>query len=605
MLLFALIALVPAVSLAVLGFSAVTSAEASAKREVSAMISGAADRLSRTMDVSLRDSEAALSNVEAKENTDVLEEALRRVTPSFADAVVFSADRRLLLPKPTISKPPFRTAACDALSQRLAAEKGQSRAAAREEILSTCEEAQNVSNRFLWPLAALDALRDKDSPTESARALTSKLVLWVSAHAEEMPVAERQATLLDAREIGSIPKATLVLMEKALTASPSRRDDITAQFATTEASSALEQTQRSLNVIAWKGGTNVGAIRRLPSGVVIGFVVHVASIENAIAERHLALGPDLRAEVIAGAAAVRDVPSRAGIAIPGASIEVAPLLLLLLLPRDGGLVERQAQRRRLILGATGIGSILVSWFLAALIYRQSRELERTSDLRTDFVSAVSHELRTPIASVRMLAELLESGRVERNETAEVTSAIAREAKRLGETVDRLLHFSRMGAGRMPVDRKKMRIAVPLMASIAAFQEQNPKGPAITHALESELSADVDSEQLQLALGNLLANAKKYAGASNPIFVTAKRQNENKAAGPIVIGVTDKGPGVPKRDQRRIFEPFERVDDRLSRATEGSGIGLSLVMFVAKAHGGKAWVESEEGKGATFYLSIEG
>jgi signal transduction histidine kinase len=77
----------------------------------------------------------------------------------------------------------------------------------------------------------------------------------------------------------------------------------------------------------------------------------------------------------------------------------------------------------------------------------------------------------------------------------------------------------------------------------------------------------------------------------------------REGGGVAITVKDRGPGIARRDQGRIFEPFERADDRLSRATEGSGIGLSLVQHVARAHGGRASVESEPGKGAAFTLWI--
>ena len=77
----------------------------------------------------------------------------------------------------------------------------------------------------------------------------------------------------------------------------------------------------------------------------------------------------------------------------------------------------------------------------------------------------------------------------------------------------------------------------------------------------------------------------------------------RESGSVKIGVADRGPGISRRDQARIFEAFERVDDRLSKATEGSGIGLSLVMHAARAHGGRAGVESEPGKGALFYVTL--
>ncbi len=347
--------------------------------------------------------------------------------------------------------------------------------------------------------------------------------------------------------------------------------------------------------MTWKSATSVGAVRATRAGTIAGYVVHEGSLTDAITQRRLELQADVRAEVAPSAQ-----PARASARVPVSSVEIAPALFLRLVPADPGIVARQAKRSRLLLGGVGIGSTLFACVLAALLYRRMRAVERSSDLRTDFVSTVSHELRTPIASVRMLAELLEEGRVEPGEQAEVFEALARESRRLGDTVDRLLGFSRMAAGHYKVDRRRANVAAAVAASIAAFEEQNPEAPRIERALDATIEADIDAGQLQLAVDNLLANAKKYAPEGAPYVVTVARDGRG-----VAIRVKDRGPGVARRDQKRIFEPFERADDRLSRATEGSGIGLSLVAHVAKAHGGRAWVESEPGQGATFHLWIEG
>ncbi len=214
------------------------------------------------------------------------------------------------------------------------------------------------------------------------------------------------------------------------------------------------------------------------------------------------------------------------------------------------------------------------------------------------MAAVSHELRTPIASMRMLAELLEEGRVEPDEQAEVFEALAREARRLGETVDRLLGFSRMAAGRYAIERAEARVAEVVAASVDTFEERHPELPPVERALDEGVIAAIDAGQIRLAVDNLLANAAKYAPGGAPYLVRVAREGAG-----VALTVGDHGPGVARRDQARIFEPFERADDRLSRATEGSGIGLSLVQHVARAHGGRAFVKSEPGGGAAFTLWV--
>ena len=590
--LFALVALVPAASLAVLGLFAVASAESSAQREVAAMIAAAADRTSRTIETTLRDAQDALAAVEDTGDPSRLEAELRRVAPPFADPIALERDGAWRFPKASTARPAARDAACDDAAARLASTAGEPREQARADLLRACTDARNAAGRFLWPLAALDALREGGTNAEP-------LVAWLDAHAAEMSPVERRATLLDVRDLAALPEPARARLQAILSAQRSRQEDLAAELASAEARAALEQARRSEAVISWKSATATGALRRAPSGAIVGFVVHDASLADAVAARRVDLAPDVRADVVAGAQSLKEGAAASGAGVPGASVEIAPLLFLRLLPRDPGIVARQARRSRLLLGGVGVGSTILSCLLAAFLYRRMRDVERTSDLRTDFVSTVSHELRTPIASVRMLAELLEEGRVERDEQAEVFTAIARESRRLGDTVDRLLGFSRMAAGRHRIDRRRGPVAEPVLASITAFEEQNPTGPTIRRHIDAEIEADIDAGQIRLAADNLLANAKKYAPECDSYTVTLTR-----AGGGVELRVADRGPGVARRDQKRIFQPFERADDRLSRATEGSGIGLSLVAHVAKAHGGRAWVESEPGKGATFCVWIE-
>jgi two-component system phosphate regulon sensor histidine kinase PhoR len=107
----------------------------------------------------------------------------------------------------------------------------------------------------------------------------------------------------------------------------------------------------------------------------------------------------------------------------------------------------------------------------------------------------------------------------------------------------------------------------------------------------------DPPLVQLAVLNLLENAKKYAPAGGPYRVTVRRVEQR-----VRIEVADHGPGVPRAWRARIFEPFERGDDRLSRATDGTGIGLALVRAVARAHGGDASLD-DTSDGARFVLEI--
>jgi two-component system phosphate regulon sensor histidine kinase PhoR len=166
---------------------------------------------------------------------------------------------------------------------------------------------------------------------------------------------------------------------------------------------------------------------------------------------------------------------------------------------------------------------------------------------------------------------------------------------MSELVERLLGFGRMAEGRVVARRENVRLDALIAEAIDDFEAREPGLPKVVRDLP-ETTADVDRSQLRVALDNLLVNARKYANA--PHAVRLARDGDQ-----ISISVEDHGPGIAPRDRRRIFQPFERGDDRLARTTEGTGLGLALVSQVAKAHDGRVLLESEVGRGATFTLQI--
>jgi len=259
--------------------------------------------------------------------------------------------------------------------------------------------------------------------------------------------------------------------------------------------------------------------------------------------------------------------------------------------------SRTARAQRLLLVAAASASAL-AMALAAWLFARMRRERRLSALRTDFVAAVSHELRTPIASIRMLSELLADSRVEVEDREEVTAGLAHEAKRLGDTVNRLLRFSRMEAGHSHGAARRETDVAALLGDVSArFAARHPDHPVEADWPE-DLRFALDAPAVAMALDNLLGNAHKYAPEGVPYHLGATIED-----GALRISVADRGPGIARRDQARIFRAFERAADRLSEATEGSGIGLSLVQHVARSHGGHVVLDSAPGRGATFTLVL--
>ncbi len=590
--LFAAAASVPAICVGVLGLRALANEADGARREVALGLSTASARLSRALDQETDRAAAALAALPIDGAPEAAAGALAGIAPPFAAPVLLAPDRSVLLPPQAALPPAPAPAGCAALARAAAGPDAQGRAGARRDFLARCAEARSPAGRWLWPVLALDAAEgravDVDQPAVAA---------WLEAHAAGLSEAERQAAAIEVdAALSGEPRERA---RAALAAPRPERDALVAELRRGGLDAALRARPDARGLVSWRAGASAGTLRALPDGRSAGFVIHAGSLAGWLRGGAGPVPPDVRADVLAGAAGRAPAAPELGGA-PAALLSIAPELAVRLSPADPAAVARHAARGKRLLVGVGAAAAALALGLAALLFARMRAARRSSELRTDFVAAVSHELRTPIASVRMLAELLEEGRLAPEEHREVFEALGRESRRLGETVERLLGFSRMMAGRAAADRAPARVAEAVAASIDRFEERNPEMPGVERELDPAAEASIDAGQIELAVDNLLANALKYAPLAAPYRVRVARER-----GGVAIAVEDRGPGVARRDQRRIFEPFERADDRLSHAVSGSGIGLSLVRHVARAHGGSARVESEPGRGAAFTLWIPG
>ncbi|WP_437288964.1 sensor histidine kinase [Sorangium sp. So ce406] len=591
--LFAAAASVPAICVGVLGLRAVSNEADGARREVALGLAAASDRLSRAIDQETDRAAAALAALPIDAGPiETAAAALAGIAPPFAAPVLLAPDGSVLLPPQAAPPPAPEPAGCAALARAAAAPDAQARAGARRDFLARCAEARSPAGRWLWPVLALDAAADGAVDPGAVAA-------WLEAHAAGLSEAERKATAIEVdAALSGEPRGRA---RAALAAPRPERDALVAELRRGGLDAALRARPDARGLASFRAGAAAGTLRALPDGRSAGFVIHAGSLAGWLRGDARPLSPDVRADVVAGADVAGRAPAGPELGgAPAALLPIAPGLAVRLSPADPAAVERHAARGRRLLVGVGAAATALALGLAALLFARMRAARRSSELRTDFVAAVSHELRTPIASVRMLAELLEEGRLAPDEHREVFDALGREARRLGDTVERLLGFSRMMAGRAAAERAPARVAEAVAASIDTFEERNPEMPRVARDLDPTAEASIDAGQIQLAVDNLLANALKYAPLAAPYRVRVARER-----GGVAIAVEDRGPGVARRDQRRIFEPFERADDRLSRAVSGSGIGLSLVRHVARAHGGTARVDSEPGRGAAFTLWIPG
>ena len=225
---------------------------------------------------------------------------------------------------------------------------------------------------------------------------------------------------------------------------------------------------------------------------------------------------------------------------------------------------------------------------------------KSEDKLRRFVADASHELRTPLTAIRGFAELHRQGAVPAGEkTNELIARIEKESMRMGYLVEDLLMLARMDQSRELVI-SDVNLSELVQEAVTSAQAAGPD-----HTITTNISAGVatkgDADKIYQVVTNLLANARAHTPAGTTITVSTFTDGKDS-----FVTVADNGPGLSAEDQARIFERFYRVDaSRQRNSKDGSGLGLSIVDAVMRAHGGDVSVESELGKGAAFTLRFKG
>ena len=290
--------------------------------------------------------------------------------------------------------------------------------------------------------------------------------------------------------------------------------------------------------------------------------------------------------------------------------------------RSGSLEAAVAavRTRNLIVSSSILMLLTVVVGLIAVSARRSQALARQ---QMEFVAAVSHELRTPVSVIGAAAGNLADGVVgDPQRVRKYGETIQGEARRLGETVERVLQLAGIAAGRAAAQQTPIAPADLVHGSISACRpEIEAAGFNVEVAVADGLPNVVgDVAALKSALQNVISNGVKYGGDARWIRVSAslepprpglvqtvdtavriKRGYRPRRA--VYFSVEDRGNGIDPDDRRHIFEPFYRGRHAVAQQIQGSGLGLNLVMGIVAAHGGHVIVNSEPGKGSTFTLAL--
>ncbi len=247
---------------------------------------------------------------------------------------------------------------------------------------------------------------------------------------------------------------------------------------------------------------------------------------------------------------------------------------------------------------TEVGRLTTSLNTMLARIEESFTVRKTSeDKLRRFVADASHELRTPLTAIRGFAELHRQGAVAGEEdTKQLLARIEGESLRMGSLVEDLLLLARLDQAR-EMDHLPVDIAQATRDAVASAQVAGPGHPITLTGDADEIYTLGDHHRIHQVIANLLANARTHTPVGTPITVSIAQSSDG-----VRIAVADAGPGLSEEDQKRIFERFYRADSsRVRIEGEGSGLGLSIVNAVMKAHGGTVSVNSEVGKGSTFTL----
>lgn len=238
--------------------------------------------------------------------------------------------------------------------------------------------------------------------------------------------------------------------------------------------------------------------------------------------------------------------------------------------------------------------------LAASITKLSDDLDRLKRARNEFLSSISHELRTPLTYIKGYSDILNRPGLSEQDKEKYAAIIQEEANRLTGFIQKLFELAKMDHHEFRIVKKEASLDKLLERVVQFVREAfEQEGKSLAISGPKGVQVMMDQERMQQVLLNLLDNARKYSSAGSHVLIAVVEKNDE-----VIVEVKDEGTGIPKEDLPFIFDRLYRVDKSRARESGGFGIGLSVAKEIVEAHGGRLFIESEEGTGTKATISLK-
>lgn len=240
------------------------------------------------------------------------------------------------------------------------------------------------------------------------------------------------------------------------------------------------------------------------------------------------------------------------------------------------------------------------------LVKKTAELEKLNEVKNEMLGMASHDLRNPLSAIMSLSEIMldEKDQDYQNlsgEQKEFLKQIRRSSQFMLSIVEDMLDISKIESGKINLDPELIDLERLVSHSVSLNRRLAEKKEISLEMIEpaQEIEITADAQKLEQVLNNLITNAIKYSHSGTRITIQLEK-NEDPT---VTLSVEDEGQGIPEKEQKNLFKPFSKTSVKTTGGEMSTGLGLAITRRIVEAHGGEIWVESEVGKGSTFYVKL--